>query len=145
MCWSSGPMVTSSLFLHAGLAIYWITFGLVSPTAAVKLGLGSVEPSSWRGEGGGGRDALCMYMSSCLADADGVVLPHASLLVIKQSADQACCCLQMAGSAVCFAIITALKPAAHRHHGCEYHTLTLAPRCACFSCHQPTPTCTAAL
>ena len=73
-----------------------------------------------------------MYMMSCLAAADGVVF--LALLVIKRSADQACCCLQMAGSAVCFAIITALKPAAHRHHGCEYHTLWLAPRCACFSC-----------
>ena len=36
------PRVTSSLFLHAGLAVYWITFGLVSPAAVVKLGLGAV-------------------------------------------------------------------------------------------------------
>ena len=47
MCWSSGPVVTSSLFLHAGLAVYWITFGLVSPAATIKLGLGCLRPSSW--------------------------------------------------------------------------------------------------
>ena len=59
MCWSSGPMVTSSLFLHAGLAIYWITFGLVSSAAAVKLGLGFVKPSNGRG-GGGGMHSACI-------------------------------------------------------------------------------------
>ena len=74
MCWSSSPVVTSSLFLHAGLALYWITFGLVSPAAAVKLGLGFVGPLSWVVTA-----TLHVWLTCCQAAADELVWPDAGL------------------------------------------------------------------